>query len=271
MNYRLYISIISLLFLVSCQEVFDYSPYIIDFSEDDKLCNLKNIEELQYNILTDSSIRIAITGDTHRDFDELDLFVESVNKEIKNSGIDFAIHVGDFADFGLPKQYIWTNTSLKKLNCPYIVNLGNHDLVGNGSQAYTEMYGDYNFSFIYKKIKFVFINTNSLEFNFNGDVPNIKWLDSQLLPSNEFEKAVVVFHVPPMNTDFDSNLEYSFHKTIAKYDNVLLAIHGHLHHYDLYKPYPDSVNYLNVYSLEKLKYNIVTITNNQFKVSSHDL
>jgi Icc-related predicted phosphoesterase len=271
MNYRLYISIISLLFLQSCQDAFDYSPYIIDFSDDDKQCNIKNIRELNQASSDDSTIRIAITGDTHRDFDELEEFVNSVNMRNNNTPLDFVIHVGDFADFGLPKQYLWSNSSLKKLDCPYIVNLGNHDLVGNGGQAYTEMYGDYNFSFIYKKIKFVFINTNGREFSFAENIPDIQWLDHQLTPSNNFLKAIVVFHVPPMDVDFNPDLENSFHSTIAKYNNVLLAIHGHLHHYSLYKPYADSVDYLNVYGLENLKYNIVTITNNQFKVSSHDI
>jgi len=271
MNYRLYISIIGLLFLLSCQDAFDYSPYLIDFGEDDKQCNVKNIQELLQDTNAEDSIRIAITGDTHRDFDELELFVKAVNTSHKITPVDFVIHVGDFADFGLPKQYLWSNAALKKLDCPYIVNLGNHDLVGNGGQAYTEMYGDYNFSFIYKRIKFVFINTNGREFNFNGNVPDINWLDRQLRPSTEFGKAIVVFHVPPMNVDFDPNLEDSFHSTLAKYDNVLLAIYGHLHHYDFYQPYADSVNYLNVYGIENLKYNMVTITNNQIKVSSHDL
>ncbi|HBY52673.1 MAG TPA: hypothetical protein DEH15_09540, partial [Marinilabiliales bacterium] len=66
---------------------------------------------------------------THRWFDETEKFVAKVNQ---NPTVDFVIHVGDLADFGLPKQYSWGNSYLLKLNTPYFVVVGNHDLVGNG-------------------------------------------------------------------------------------------------------------------------------------------
>jgi len=257
--------------LTSCEKYFDYSPYAINFSEDECCLNEKNIEEILGHSNNTDTIRIAFTGDTHRYFDELDQFVESVNQLNNQQTIDFVVHVGDIADFGLPKQYLWGNSYLQKLHCPYIVTLGNHDLVGNGGDAYTEMYGAYNFSFISKRVKFVFINTNGREFGFNGNVPDISWLDRQLHTSSDFDNAIVIFHVPPMDVDFDRALEDDFRSAIAKYSNVLLAIHGHLHHFELYQPYADSINYLNVYGVENHKYNVVTISKNQFKVSSHEI
>ena len=263
--------LISLLFFTSCEKAFDYSPYVINFHEENKDQNSKNIKRIQKKENTDSTVRIVLTGDTHRCFDELELFVEATNLLQKEKDIDFVIHVGDLADFGLPKQYLWGHSYLQKLNMPYIVTLGNHDLVGNGGQAYEQMFGESDFSFVYHQFKFIFINTNSREYAFNGKVPDINWLDNQLQPQSNFQKAVVIFHVPPMDVDFDSHLEESFHNTLSKYNNVLLAIHGHLHHYDLYKPYADSIQYLNVYSLERMKFNSLTISPNQIIIDSHEI
>lgn len=250
--------------LLACENLFDYSPYAIDFSDENRNVNNRNIEKLLARE-NDDTISIAFTGDTHRFFDEMDLFVSAVNEK---HAVDFVIHVGDIADFGLPKQYLWGNSFLLKLQVPYFVVIGNHDLVGNGSIAYQEMFGSLNYSFIYDSIKFVFINTNSREFEFSGNVPDIQWLDSQLQPNFDFTMAVVIFHVPPTDVDFDASLEESFHNSLANYNNVLFAVHGHLHHHEIYRPYADSIPYVNVFGVEHRKYNVIKIFNNQFEVET---
>ena len=256
--------LINVFLLLACEDIFDYSPYAIDFSDENRNVNQRNIEKLHARE-NDDTISIAFTGDTHRFFDETELFVSAVNK---NKAIDFVIHVGDIADFGLPKQYLWANSYLLKLNVPYFVVIGNHDLVGNGSQAYLEMFGVLNYSFIYNSIKFVFINTNSREFKFNGNVPDIQWLDKQLQPNIDFTKAVVIFHVPPTDGDFDASLKEAFQNSLAHYNNVLFTVHGHLHHHEIYKPFADSILFINVFGAEHLKYNSIKISNNKFEVET---
>lgn len=258
----------SLILLASCGNVFDYSSYIIDFEGDDRGVNVANIEKLSRN--NDDTIRIAFTGDTHVFFDEFEDFVSAVNNLNHTKPIDFVIHVGDIADFGLPQQYLWGNSYLQNLDSPYFTVLGNHDMVGTGGLAYSEMFGEYDFSFIYSDIKFVFVNTNSMEFNFNGEVPDIGWLDSQLQPDDNFDNSVIIFHVPPMSTDFDTTLEEDFHLVTAKYDNVMFTVHGHGHHHEIYKPYSDSITYVNVYGVEHLKFNVITISDNNFEVETYE-
>jgi Icc-related predicted phosphoesterase len=253
--------------LSSCEKVFDYSPYVIDFDEDNSDINHKSIQKILNQNETDSVIRIAFTGDSHRAYDELDEFVEAVNNFDKP--IDFVVHVGDIADFGLPQQYLWGNEYLLKLNVPYIVVIGNHDLVSNGGDAYQEMFGVFNFSFIYKKTKFVVINTNSLEFDFNGRVPDVNWLDQQLKPDNSFSYAVVFFHVAPMHQEFDPDLIGSFNDVLAKYHNVVFVAHGHMHDYSVSKPYPNGIPYVNVYSVEHKKYNVIELKNDTFEVATY--
>jgi Icc-related predicted phosphoesterase len=263
------ILLFSFIVLSSCDDIFDYSPYVIDFDEENKNVHQTNIERLLKNDVNDT-IRIGFTGDTHRFYDEFEGFVNIVNDVNKNNPVDFVIHAGDIADFGLPQQYLWGNSFLLNLDCPYFVVLGNHDLVGNGNLAYSEMFGEFNFSFIYGDIKFVFINTNSLEFNFNGEVPDINWLDSQLKPGDNFTNAVVIFHVPPMDGGFDSTLEEDFHSTIAKYNNVLFTIHGHLHDHEVYTPYSESIPYINIYGVEYKKFNVIKISDGKFEIETYE-
>lgn len=235
----------STLLLVSCEDLFDYSPYQIDFEAENKGVNKTNLDRLLKTMPSDT-ITIAFTGDTHNNSDELNYFVDKVNT-LPN--INLVIHVGDIADFGLPKQYLWGNGYLLNLEVPYLVLIGNHDLVGNGLEAYTEMFGDLDFSFIYKDIKFVFLNTNSLEFAYNGNVPNLDWLSQQLMPSEDFSKGVVVFHMPP-GIGFDPTLEERFYQILSAYNNVIMAVHGHLHHFEVYYPTADSIPFVNVNGVE---------------------
>lgn len=257
--------LISIFNLVACEDLFDFSPYAIDFSDENRNVNQRNIEKLHAHENDDDTILIAFTGDTHRFYDDFDGFVNHVNKSYS---VDFVIHVGDIADFGLPKQYLWGNSFLLKLNVPYFVVIGNHDLVANGSKVYQEMFGTLNYSFIYDSLKFVFINTNSREFKFNGDVPDNNWLDNQLRSNTDFTKAVVIFHVPPIDGDFDNSLEEDFHKSLAHYDNVLFTVHGHLHGHKIYYPYADSITYVNVFGVENKKYNLIKITDNRLDVET---
>jgi 3',5'-cyclic AMP phosphodiesterase CpdA len=260
--------ILSIIVFASCEKAFDYSPYVIDFDEENSNLNNKNIATIAKQQNDDSVITIAFTGDTHRFFDEFDEFVNSVNKLNKSKQVDFVIHVGDIADFGLPKQYIWGNSYLLKLDVPYFVVIGNHDLVSNGGDAYHEMFGQYDFSFIYDSVKFIAINTNSLEFDNNGNVPNITWLDEQLQPNSSFRKAVVLFHVAPMHSEFDPNLIDAFNQTLAKYHNVLFVAHGHMHDYSVSIPYNNGVSFVNVFGIEHNKFNIIEIENDTFKVDT---
>ena len=272
MKQKYYIWIITvILAFTSCKEEFDYSPYVIDFDEENSDVNNTNIAKITSQKNIDNKITIAFTGDTHRTSDEFDNFITSVNSLNNKSQVDFVVHVGDIADFGLPKQYLWGNGYLLKLNVPYITVLGNHDLVGNGGDAYSEMFGEYNFSFIYDSIKFVVANTNSLEFEMNGKVPDISWLDSELKPNSKFTKAVVLFHVAPMHSEFDPNLKTSFENTLKKYKNVLFVAHGHMHDFSVSTPFNDSITYINVYAVEHNKYNVVKIENNEINVETYEL
>lgn len=249
-------------FIYSCDEVFEYSPYVIDFEDHEINLTQKNISTLSSGNASDT-LTIVLTGDSHRFYDEAERMVNKINSEYN---IDFLIHTGDFTDYGIPKQYQWSNMIFSKLNAPYFVVIGNHDLVSNGVVGYKEMFGDLNFSFIYHSIKFIFINTNSREYEFNGQVPDLDWLQNEVNPGDEFEKVILVFHAPPFDADFDSNLEADFMNLLHSSDNVLFATHGHLHSFNFSEPYTDGIPFINTASAEKNEFVLVKIYTNEFTI-----
>ena len=259
----LYLILTSVIFS-SCTDKYDYSTYVIDFKGENKDVNQKNLKKL-YERDEDDTIVIALTADTHVFYDEIDHFVKKINTI---PSIDFVVNIGDFTDFGIPKQYLWLNYYFLKLKPPYFIVIGNHDLIANGLSCYKEMFGPLNFSFIYQKMKFVFINTNGMEYKFEGTVPDVSWLDDQLRTNESFTRAAVMFHISPTDRDFDKKLEDPFQKTLAKYGNVPFIAHGHQHHHEIYRPYDGGITYLNVWGIENRRFNIVRIYKNEFEIET---
>lgn len=54
----------------------------------------------------------------------------------------------------------------------------------------------------------------------------------------------------------DSSLETEFHSMIAKYDNVLLTLHGHTHKHEITEPYQDNILYINTYGVQQQSFYI---------------
>lgn len=90
----------------------------------------------------------------------------------------------------------------------------------------------------------------------------------ELKPGSEFEKAVVVFHTPPFDDDFDSFLETEFHSTVAKYSNVLFTLHGHTHRYEILRPYQNNTPYINTYGIQQERFYVIQITNYKFIIET---
>ena len=73
-----------------------------------------------------------------------------------------------------------------------------------------------------------------------------------------------------MSTDFDPMLEEDFQSVTAKYNNVIFTVHGHGHHHEVYKPYSDSTTYVNVYSAEHRKFNVINISTGNFDFETYE-
>lgn len=248
--------------LFSCRKMIEYSPNEVRLKEFEKNLNAKNIARIE-SAPTVDSFKFVVIGDTQRFYDELEDFVASVNER---NDISFVVLNGDITDFGQNKEYQWINRTLLKLKVPYIAVIGNHDMLANGEKIFHEMFGPVNFSFRCNNTKFICLNSCSREVGFDGSVPDLPWLRSQLSDLDTYNSAFVISHVPPFHEDFDQNLSKAYNELLVKSGKVHLSIHGHEHVYSNSKPYGTKMEYLVTASTNKRHYTIISVTNESYSI-----
>lgn len=266
-NFRrltLAVPLAGLLGLAGC-DMIEFSPNDYRVPEEFTDLTAKNLAQLQAKPLAaGDTLRFVFTGDSQRFYDEVGELVESVNQR---NDIQFVMVAGDISDFGLAREMRWVDERLRKLNVPYLTVVGNHDQIGNGRATYQHIYGPLNYSFVYGDTKFVMVDTNGREYNFNGRIPDMGWLNAQLGAPDGAQRQIVVSHVPPTNEDFDPAVHDNYVKALRETPNLVFEMNGHNHDYGVTQPYEDGVTYVNSDSFEKRHYMVVTVWGrNQFRI-----
>jgi Icc protein len=255
-------TLLLLIIACSCKKLFTYSKNEIQLEEKAKDQNLRNLERLRSNP-QQGPFRFVVVSDTQRFYDELDEFVKKMNSY---PDISFIVLIGDVTDFGLRSEYLWISERLQKLSAPFIVVIGNHDMLGNGRELYRQMFGPENFSFHYGEHKFIAINSNSREVGYNGSLPDTAWLGQELTITSPRQKVFVFAHVAPFSGDFDRSLEQAYVTILANNGNVAYSIHGHEDISYLGQPYGPPVNYLVVNSIKEKKFVLINVDSNDITV-----
>jgi 3',5'-cyclic-AMP phosphodiesterase len=254
MNHKL-LYIIILLFALGCENI-EYNPNEIILKSADQETIAKNISTLSNNKNSNDTIRFVVMGDAQRWYDEATELTSQINK-LKN--IDFVIQTGDLTDFGLLQEYNWMKEILDQLDVPYFPVIGNHDLVANGGGVYKEMFGDYNFSFVFGNTKFVFLNTNSLEFGFHAPVPNLNWLEQEIALTEDYENVFLTMHVPPMSMEFNPELKDDFKNELNNNQQLIGVLHGHTHNFQVTEDFLENISLVGADAVEKRTYLLYTI------------
>lgn len=249
--------LIASLFL-SCNS-FEYSPdQTFDRNSPSNL-NKINIDRLLSLKPTNDTLKFVLSGDTQRAYKELPSFIKKVNSF---DNLDFVLVAGDITEFGSFMEMEEYAEYIQKANVPVITVIGNHDLTGRGRTSYINMFGDVNFSFVYKGTKFLCHDTNSREYHYNGQVPDMGWLEQQLQPETNVNSYVAVGHVPAFSDDFDQKLVPGYSNLFAKTPGFIAALYGHTHTY-ITSPADSPYIYLVTGSVETSEFLLVTIVNNK--------
>lgn len=224
---RIFPLLILLLLLTQCDKVFEFSPYSAYVPNSKKGETERNLKLLYSNTNTKvfTPFSFALISDSHLWYDELHDALELINAM---DSVEFVIHGGDLTDGGLIKEYDIFLNEMEHLKVPYFTVIGNHDLLANGRSIYADIYGSENYSFVYKKCKFIFFNNVVWELDFAE--PDFRWLRSQLLDRDKYRHVFVTAHIPPWSEQFFLSYYYVYFKLMYDY-NVSLTIHGHHHHY----------------------------------------
>lgn len=251
-----------LLFALSGCDLIDYHPYNVDINGPKNL-TAKNISLIEKQCAGKDTIRFAQISDTQRWYDETEALVASINKI---TDLDFVIHTGDQADFGLSQEYEWMRSILMRLKVPYICVIGNHDCIGTGETAYRMMYGTDNFSLNASFLHIVSLNTNAYEYDYSDDVPNFTFLkkDKASVPDT-VTNTIVAMHVGPWMYEFNDNVADYFNYRTKQYPNLMFCICGHDHRTHTYYPFgDDGPVYYECGSAKYKNYILYTVTRESY-------
>jgi 3',5'-cyclic-AMP phosphodiesterase len=244
-----------LLYAQSCEK-FDYNVYEVNrYADDESVSTAFNLDKLLSQPKKDT-LRLVFVGDTQRFYDEVEDLVNEINSLTQ---VDALIITGDLSDFSAAREYEWLNAELKKLKVPFLTVIGNHDCLANGTTLYEDIYGPLNYSFTWNDIRFVMHNTNSREFSFNGNIPDLDWMRDQLSDKENYSSCIFVSHVPPHSDDFDPALVHDYTRLISSAKNTVMSVNGHRHNEDLSQPYGENTWYLNTSAPVNRIYSYVTI------------
>ena len=153
-------------------DLVEYHPYDARVDGPTGL-NEKNMARIEAACEGRDTVRFVMMGDTQRYYDETEAFVRHLNGR---EDVDFVIHGGDVADFGLTDEFLWVRDIMEGLRVPYVTLLGNHDMLGNGMAVFERVFGEENFTFMAGRNRFVCLNTNALEFDYSHPVPDFEFL-----------------------------------------------------------------------------------------------
>jgi len=250
-----------LLLIASC-DLIDYHPYDGRLDIHVSEINQKHITRIESACSQKDTIRFVMMGDSQRSYDETEIFVRSVNQR---NDIDFVIHGGDLADFGIKKEFQWIYEIMSKLNPPYVALIGNHDIIGNGEHVYKAIYGEPNFSFIAGNTKFVFLNTNAIEYDYSVPVPDFGFIRAEIEDTTSvYDRTIVAMHAPPGNEQFNNNVKDIFQEYIKRFPSLQFCLHAHTHKTSVNDFFNDGVLYYGCDNIGKRTYLVFTLYPNRY-------
>lgn len=249
----------TLIFLTSCQV--EYHPYDTRINGETGI-NAKNIARIESACRGKREIRFAVISDTQRWYDETEDAVRALNCR---DDIDFVIHTGDMADFGMRDEFERQRDILNGLRVPYVALLGNHDCLATGERIFIKIFGAADFAFTAGNIRFVCLNTNALEFGHDTPVPDFGFLDRQLdgYPP-EAEKTVVAMHAKPFSEQFDNNVARIFQSVIRQFPALQFCLNGHGHNFAAEDLFDDGIIYYECDNVGKKTYLLFTVTEEEY-------
>ncbi|AKF82832.1 metallophosphoesterase [Myxococcus fulvus 124B02] len=213
----------SLLLLLTGCGAFEMHPYEVRGGERDS--NARAVERLQQR-MSSGPFRFAVIGD-------IGIFQgssEAAVRDLARRDVDFAVQMGDLTEFGSADEYKWVSKLLNDASVPTMAVIGNHDMVGKGTELFLARFGPTFLSFEHGGSRFVLFDSNSREYDFPGDVPDLARLGQALADAPPDGHLFTFSHVAPGHQDFDPALTGPLEELQSE-RGVTVSFHGHSHRF----------------------------------------
>lgn len=176
-----------------------------------------------YNMAGGAVARFAVLTDSHQNYADLKATIRNIN----NSGADFAIHTGDFTNFGSGEEYELFMEYIKALDIPLYVVPGNHDLTTHGRKIYADAFGPENKSVVTDFGKLIFWNNNRME----SRTVDYTFLNSEISAADVTKPVFLFHHQDPYNSLPFTPADNAIYTTAVQAHPQVIVIHGHLHRF----------------------------------------
>lgn len=202
----------------------------------------------------ESSVKFVQITDAHFETKpyKIQVLKAAVNDINKLKDVSFVVFTGDNLDSPKPEDLKDFIKIINKLNVPYYLVLGNHDVAKSqhlSKDQYNEIVRENNifwfrkqWNYTFKKNKYVFIVLDGSKEVIPGPVgyyrqDTLEWLDNQLT-KNVKSPVIILQHYPILDTPEFGKSRLKTHRTyqpekyfevLDKHDNVLAIISGHFH------------------------------------------
>lgn len=208
--------------------------------------NLQRLKTLESSNNNDDNFKVAVIGDPQQYPGDLEIVVGRLNQRVD---IDFILLLGDIAETGIKQEFEWSCKALQKSNHPILTVIGNHDALSFGAEIWQQIFGEFNYSFRYKKTKFVAYNDNQYEFD---NVPDRDWLSEQAEQTKDSSNLIALSHIEPWGRD----------EQLSEYLNSLgydVALHAHNHKFSYYQVEGNSLPHFITADTQDIKYSVMTV------------
>ena len=240
----------------------EYHPYDTRIDGETGI-NARNIARIEAACAGKRMIRFAVISDTQRWYDETRDAVRALNRR---TDLDFVLHTGDMADFGMKAEFERQRDLLNDLRVPYVCIIGNHDCLATGEAVFHRIFGAFNFALTTGNVRFVCLNTNALEFDHTESVPNFEFLENELaqFPAAA-EKTVVAMHAKPYSEQFDNGVAKIFQRYLRQFPGLQFCVNGHGHNFAIDDVFGDGVLYYECDNVAKKTYLLFTLNDDGYE------
>lgn len=147
--------------------------YIYIFESNFQHLNMMNINTIEMKSGNKENISFVVLGNIKN---SLSIFQNNLIRKVNHDSPDFVVCNGNSVLDGAEDKYRILYKSLKKINSPVVVGIGENEISDNGLDRFYGHFGDTYFSFKLKDSYFIFLDTT----NMSGESWQEQWLLSEL-------------------------------------------------------------------------------------------